>query len=132
MKWLIDKFGNGRPHTFGRKAMIPKGTMAKYVNERIPSPEHLVSIHEEFGVNLNWLFTGKGERLIGEDIEKTLKLHSDINSEIARMVELEKNAARYCKIREDDPDENRDELIKMRAGVIHVQFDRKNNGSKDR
>jgi hypothetical protein len=85
----------------------------------------------QLNVNLNWLFTGKGEREVGQNIIDLLKLNMDVNSINKRMDELQKNAIGHGKIRSGDPIEKKDELISKRSGVIHVWFDRKNNGSKN-
>ena len=143
MKLLIDEFGDGRPHTFGRKAMIPKGTMARYIKDRIPKPEHLVRIHETFDVNLNWLFTGIGERFIIKDGEvdkktneliavarRVLKSNTHYAESLAaniksfsRGLDSEQNI-KHCEpatgadlksIRADDPIEKKAELLKLRT-----------------
>jgi hypothetical protein len=122
MKWLVKKFGKGRKHTFGKMLMIPKGTMQRYVEDRIPDTEYIVRMHETFGVNLNWFFTGKGDPLIGESDKELAKLRADFNVLGERLAEREKAVAGHGKIRQGDPKEKADELIRMRSGVISVDF----------
>lgn len=71
--YLVDKFSNGNLSVFAKKAKIPQSTMHKYINGRIPNGEALFRIHNTFGINLNWLLTGKG----GEDIKKDYCLLSE-------------------------------------------------------
>lgn len=93
MKILIEMFGKGRKHTFGKKVLIPKATMQRYVDERIPSAEHLIAIHETFGVNLNWLFTGKGKMLVTEEIPQQKEVEVDYTKYFDQLLEAQKEIA---------------------------------------
>lgn len=42
-------------------AGIPGSTFQYYINGRMPSGDHLIRIHEKFGVRVDWLLTGEGE-----------------------------------------------------------------------
>jgi hypothetical protein len=115
MRWLVNKFGKGRKHTFGKKLMIPKATMQRYVVDRIPDTEYLVRINETFNVNLNWLLTGKGDPIIVDKDDELSKLRADFNAVNERLAQFEKVAMGYDKIRRGDPAEKKDEFIKQRS-----------------
>lgn len=76
---LINIFGSGKPSAFCKKAGIPQSTFQYYINGRLPHAEHLIRIHDKFGVSLNWLLTGKGEML--DDTISSSSKH-DINHTI--------------------------------------------------
>lgn len=71
-KLTLDKFGE----FFG----VGKGSVSQYESGKIRiSTEHLFVIAKHFDLNLNWLFSGNGNMLIGEsgqegDIELVKKM----------------------------------------------------------
>lgn len=63
---LIDEMASGKQAAFAAKAGIAPGTLNAYTQGRLPQAEQLIRIHEAFGVNMNWLLTGKGNPYISE------------------------------------------------------------------
>lgn len=59
--FLIRDRADGRSTIFAKKAGIPPGTFHGYIKGRIPKVDHIVRIHETYGVNINWLLVGTGE-----------------------------------------------------------------------
>jgi transcriptional regulator with XRE-family HTH domain len=58
---LISEKANGKPARFAKKAGISHTAMFNYVEGRLPAPDILVRIRDTYGVNVDWLLTGKGE-----------------------------------------------------------------------
>jgi transcriptional regulator with XRE-family HTH domain len=64
---IIAERASGKPTVFAKMAGISQGSIFNYVEGRIPSPENLTRICETFGVNMNWLLTGKGDPYMLEE-----------------------------------------------------------------
>lgn len=63
---LVKEKAGGMPSVFAKKAGIPHSTFYGYLKGRGPHSEHLLRIHNEFNVNINWLLTGNGKRYIDD------------------------------------------------------------------
>ncbi len=74
--WLISEQTKGKPTVFAKKAGIPHSTLYNYVEGRQPAAEHLIRIRDTYGVNLDWLLTGKGEPYL-KSLEEGVALESD-------------------------------------------------------
>ncbi len=61
---LVEDFCYGKPTVFAQKAGIPKGTFYGYLNNGIPHIDKLVRIREQFGISIDWIITGEGDKLI--------------------------------------------------------------------
>ena len=62
------------------------------MKDRMPHPDHLLRIHDVFGVDLNWLLTGEGEPLFEE---KTYKFS---NNNFSDLIEFQKSDLIQCFI----------------------------------
>jgi len=61
LSWLIDRYAAGKHTVFAKKAGIPVSTFQKYLADKMPVAEHLIRIHETYGVSIDWLLTGSGD-----------------------------------------------------------------------
>ena len=77
LKELISDNAGGKHTVFAKTAKIPTSTFQYYVDGRMPSPEHLIRICECYGVNINWLLTGKGDKYIKREDSLIYKVEDD-------------------------------------------------------
>lgn len=61
LRRLISDHAGGKPTVFAKKAGIPPGTFANYLEGRLPQADQLLRIRETYGINIDWLLTGEGE-----------------------------------------------------------------------
>lgn len=87
----------GRHTVFAKKAGIKVGTFQNYINGRMPSCDALLNICETYGVNLNWLVAGIGDKYLTDQVQEK-KVPSDCFQEIAELQEW------LAEISEEDPD----------------------------
>jgi phage repressor protein C with HTH and peptisase S24 domain len=80
LQTLVDTHAGGKHTVFAKAAGIIPTTFQNYISGRTPSAESLVNICEHFGVNLNWLLTGKGPQYL-RDLEKGGQLKRAIQVE---------------------------------------------------
>ena len=78
---LIEK-STGKQSLFAEKIHFPESSISHWINDKEkPGADALLTIHEKFNVNLNWLLTGKGEMLIA-DQKKTIQQFEDEKRQI--------------------------------------------------
>ena len=58
---LVNKLAGGKYTVFAKSCGIPHSTFQNYMNGRMPHSDHLLRIHDKYGVDLNWLLSGRGE-----------------------------------------------------------------------
>lgn len=63
-------------------------TLLNYSKGRLPKADALANICESFGVNINWLLTGKGTQYIQANDSKSL--HADLAPELSDFLEKAK------------------------------------------
>lgn len=67
LKFLVNRFGDGKYTVFAKKCGIPISTFKTYYEgESRPNSDHLEKIVSFTEVNLNWLLVAKGEPFISE------------------------------------------------------------------
>ena len=85
LKALIDLHTGGNLKKFAELSGINPVTLLNYSKGRMPKADALANICEFFGVNINWLLTGKGRRHIQSNDSELQPL--DPNPEIADLME---------------------------------------------
>jgi hypothetical protein len=61
---IINEKCNGSNEVFARHIKINVATLQKWDDDHFPNGDKLNNIHNELGVNINWLLTGEGEAYI--------------------------------------------------------------------
>lgn len=87
--WLISREAKGDPVEFARFAGIPPVLMHPYTGGQTPSLQDLTKIRDAYGVNPEWLVSGKGDPYLS-DIEKGVAHQGDY---LYRLPGQEKDAA---------------------------------------
>ena len=67
LNFLISEISSGNVTEFANKSGIKQATLYNYTKGRAPNAESLNNICSIFGVNLNWLVSGKGTPYIEEE-----------------------------------------------------------------
>lgn len=68
---LVNEQTGGKHTVFAKKAGIPTSTFQGYMQGRDPHVEHLLRLRETYGVNTDWLLSGKGPTYIEEVSQAT-------------------------------------------------------------
>lgn len=66
LKELVNTLSGGKYTVFAKRCGIPHSTLQNYMNGRAPHLDHLLRIHDFYGVDLNWLLTGKGKPYLND------------------------------------------------------------------
>ncbi|MEQ1606321.1 MAG: helix-turn-helix domain-containing protein [Pyrinomonadaceae bacterium] len=64
---LVEACGSSRPAVIQRLLNINYQTAKNYLHGRWPHPEILIRISERTGYSIDWLLTGRGEKLVRSD-----------------------------------------------------------------
>lgn len=75
--WLVEMYAKGKAAPFAKKAKIPGGTFHNYIKGRSPSVEHMISIHETYGISIDWLLTGEGDPYAGKSTARSGSLKTE-------------------------------------------------------
>ena len=66
---FLQRIGDERPHTWGKRNGINRGVIDKLSKGKIPDPHNLLLIADALGVSIDWLLTGrKGLRTKSTDV----------------------------------------------------------------
>lgn len=61
---VIKRYADGKSAVFASKIGVPQSTFQNYARgERLPNMDTMVRIRDTFGIDLNWLLTGKGDSM---------------------------------------------------------------------
>lgn len=95
---LVDEKSKGNSKAFAEKAGIKQATFHNYLKKgRLPTADTLNNICNTYGVNLNWLIAGIGNKYLTDQVQEK-KVHSDCFQEVAELQEW------LTEISKEDPD----------------------------
>ncbi len=81
---------------FAKEIGVTRNTVSGYENNNIvPSGKALLQIHKKFGININWVLSGKGEPHISP--HRTTELENKIVKMDSRIKALEKQVAELVR-----------------------------------
>jgi Helix-turn-helix len=63
---FVEVCGTGEASEIQRLLNLPYQTVRNYLGGRLPNPDKLILISAVTGCSIDWLLTGRGEKLIGE------------------------------------------------------------------
>lgn len=135
LRELFDYQGINTPTDLQKKYGFNNTTATNYFKKgRVPKTEFLLLIKQKFeNLDLNWLFTGEGEMLIGSNIEplsnqEKIKLLED------KMVVLEENRSllRDLNKKEKEIAELKIENLKLKGENIELKKEPEDSSKKVR
>ena len=83
---LAQACGTSEPAKVQRLLNIPYQSAKNYLEGRIPHPDVLISISEKTLCSIDWLLTGRGKKIIANDVEQdTLVLTGQAEASVRRI-----------------------------------------------
>jgi len=112
---IVSEKADGKHTIFAKNAGIPTSTFQGYIKGRPPHTDHLIRIHEYYGINIDWILTGKEPKYVDckDASESSAYIYKKGDS---RDREIAEDSVQFSAITGDDP--CLDDLLNMTRAVI--------------